>query len=104
LIAAIEDKFLLLSAIEDVAIGPQRGMQFHKPWYEWTHETISRLLEEAIAQGEILPLNAVFTADSLLSTLSIDLYLFQRNDRPFPPDQILQRIRWLYIERLKQGV
>ena len=101
LIAAIEDKFPLLSAIGDAAIGPQRGMQFHNPWYEWTHGTISKLLNEAIAQGEILPLNAAFTADSLLATLSIDLYLFQRNDRKFTPEQILQGIRWIYIERLK---
>jgi len=103
LIAAIEDKFSLLSAIGDAAIGSHRGMQFHNPWYEWAHQTISRLLHEAIAQGEILPLNAVFTADSLLATLSIDLYLFQRNDRKFTPGQILQGIRWIYIERLRKN-
>lgn len=76
-------------------------MQVSQSWYKWTHEIVSRLLNEAIAQGEILPLNAAFTADSPLLTLSIALYWFQRSDRKFAPEQIVRGIRWIYTERLK---
>ncbi|HEY9639358.1 MAG TPA: TetR/AcrR family transcriptional regulator [Coleofasciculaceae cyanobacterium] len=103
LVNFIEEQLPLLGAIEDAAVKHKRGMQFHNPWYEWMHQTVSGLLNEAIAQDEILPLNTTFTADAVLATLNIDLYLFQRSDRGFTPEQILQGTRWIYIERLKQS-
>lgn len=101
LVSFVEAQLPLLGAIEDTAIGQKRQTKFCTPLYQMIHRTVSQLFKEAIEQGEILPLDPVFTADALLSTLNIELYQFQRSERQLTPQQIFQAIRWIYIEQLK---
>lgn len=101
LVAFIEAQIPLLGAIEDAAIGHKRQEKFCSPLYEIIHRRVSRLLDAAIDAGEILPLDSTFTADALLATLNIELYQFQRYERGFTPEQILQGIRYLYIDCLR---
>ena len=100
LVNFIESQIPLIGVME-AADGAKRKSPFRNPLYEWAHQTVSRLLQEAIAQAEILPLDPIYTADALLAALNAEMYLFQRTDRGFTPEQILQGIRWIYIERLK---
>jgi AcrR family transcriptional regulator len=100
LVDFIENQIPLIGVIE-TANSAKHKSPFRNPLYEWAHQTVSRLLQEAIAQSEILPLDPVYTADALLATLNAEMYLFQRTDRGFTPEQILQGIRWIYIERLR---
>jgi AcrR family transcriptional regulator len=100
LVNFIENQIPLIGVIES-GDGLKHKSPYRNPLYEWAHQTVSRLLQEAIAQTEILPLDPVYTADALLAALNADMYRFQRIDRGFTPEQILQGIRWIYIERLK---
>ena len=100
LVQFIESQIPLIGVIESIDGGKHKS-PYRNPLYEWAHQTVSRLLQEAIAQSEILPLDTIYTADALLAALNADMYRFQRIDRGFTPEQILQGVRWIYIERLK---
>lgn len=104
LVTFVEAQIHLLGAIEDAAIGHKRQEKFCSPLYGMIHQRVCRLLDSAIAAGEILPLNSTFTADALLATLNIELYQFQRHQRGFTPDQILQGIRAIYVDRLRSSL
>jgi AcrR family transcriptional regulator len=101
LVEFIENQMPLLEAMEVASIASKGRASFHNPLYQWTHQTTTYLLQEAIVRSEILPLDPVYTADALLATLNIDLYLFQRRDRGFTSEQILQGVRWIYIDQLR---
>ncbi|HEY9656949.1 MAG TPA: TetR/AcrR family transcriptional regulator [Allocoleopsis sp.] len=101
LVTFVEAQIHLLGAIEDAAIGHKRQEKFCSPLYGMIHQRVCQLLDAAMAAGEILPLNSPFTADALLATLNIELYQFQRHQRGFTPDQILQGIRAIYVDRLR---
>ncbi|MGI8913275.1 MAG: TetR/AcrR family transcriptional regulator [Chloroflexota bacterium] len=100
LIAFEEANGQLLSAIVEVSCGGRRDLQYRNPLVQWLHCTISTLLEQAVAQQEIPALDIPFTADALLSALAVDLYLFQRQERGFSPQRILQGVRHIYIDGL----
>ena len=73
-------------------------MRFGTLYYRILHSTIAILLEEAITQDELSPLDTTYTADALLAAIDSPLYLFQRNKRGYTPEQILQGLRRIYIE------
>jgi AcrR family transcriptional regulator len=101
LVNFIENQIPLIGVIETGDGIKKHKSPYRNPLYDWAHQTVSRLLQEAIAQAEILPLDTIYTADALLAALNADMYRFQRLDRGFTPEQILQGVRWIYIERLK---
>ena len=104
LVDFIENQIPLIGVIVGVVEsgnGIKHKSPYHNPLYEWAHQTVARLLQEAIDQSEILPLDTIYTADALLAALNADMYRFQRIDRGFTPEQILQGVRWIYIERLR---
>ena len=67
---------------------------------QWLHQTIASLLEQSVACQEIPTLDIIYTADALLSALAVDLYLFQRHERGFSPERILQGVRRIYVDGL----
>jgi AcrR family transcriptional regulator len=76
----------------------RRGLKFDRLYYRTVHRIIARLLEEAITREELFPLDTTYTADALLAAIDPALYLFQRHERGYTPEQILQGIRRIYIE------
>ena len=97
-IAFIEEEGLLLAAIMDTSSAEKREMKFSTQYYRASHSFIAHLLEEAIAQGELAPLDTIYTADALIATSDPALYLFQRQRRGYTPEQILEGLRHIYIK------
>lgn len=93
----------LLGAVVDASCGERRDMQFRNPLVQWLHRAIAHLLEQAVAEEELPPLDVVFTADALLSALAVDRYLFQRRERGFSPERILQGVRRIFVDGLRTG-
>ena len=58
------------------------------PLYEWMHALVLDVLVDALQHGETQIADPVYTADALLATLNIDLYVFQRRTRGYAPAQI----------------
>ena len=71
------------------------------PWYLWLHELLAGLLTEAVERGELASLDIPFTADAILATLNPMFYRFQRQERGFSPERILQGLRRIYIDGMK---
>jgi len=53
-----------------------------------------------VTRQELPALDITYTADALLSALAVDLYLFQRQERGFSPERILQGVRRIYVDGL----
>ena len=71
------------------------------PFYLWLHELLVGLLTEAVGRGELAPLDVPYTADAILATLYPPFYRFQRQERGFSPERILQGLRRIYIDGVK---
>ena len=70
------------------------------PFYLWLHDLYASLLSEAIEREEIAPLDTSFTADVMLNTLNPMFYHFQRHERGYSAERILQGLRRIYIDGL----
>jgi len=68
------------------------------PWYLWLHELLAGLLTEAMKRGELAALDVPFTVDTMLAVLNPPFYRFQRLERGFSQERILQGVRRIYIE------
>jgi AcrR family transcriptional regulator len=71
------------------------------PWYRWLHELLAGLLTEAVERGELAALDIPYTADAMLAALHPALYRFQRQERGFSSERILQGLRHIYIDGAK---
>jgi AcrR family transcriptional regulator len=71
------------------------------PFYLWLHELFSGLLTEAVERGELASLDVPYTADAILATLHPMFYRFQRQERGFSPERVLQGLRHIYIDGVK---
>ena len=71
------------------------------PWYLWLHELLAGLLIEAIRREELAWLDVAFTVDTMLAVLNPPFYRFQRLERGFSQERILQGLRRLYIEGVR---
>ncbi len=79
-----------------------RHISFQRsPWYLWLHELFAGLLTEAVEHGELASLDVSYTADAILATLHPAFYRFQRQERGFSSERILQGLRRIYIDGLK---
>ena len=67
------------------------------PPYLWLYGLLKRLLTEAVAQGELVELDVAYTVDAILATLHPMIYHFQRQERGFSQERILQGLRRIYI-------
>jgi AcrR family transcriptional regulator len=88
LIAWIEDHTSWLGVISDQAAGARRGAVHGGSLYCWMHTVLVERLERAVANGEAAIDDCVYIADALLAALDVDLYLYQRRQRGYSPEQI----------------
>jgi len=77
-----------------------RGYQ-QTPWYRWLHKLLAGLLTEAVGRSELAALDIPYTADAMLAALHPAVYRFQRQERGFSPERILQGLRHIYIDGVK---
>jgi AcrR family transcriptional regulator len=88
LIAWIEEHTTWLGVISDQAAGARRGAVHGGSLYCWMHTALVDRLERAVANGEAEIDDCVYMADALLAALDVDLYLFQRRQRGYSPEQV----------------
>ena len=91
----------LLGAIGDAACGERRAGPYHSPFYRWLRQTVSTLLQEAVACAEAAPLDVEATVDAVLALLAIDVYLYQRHALDHTPERITAALRRLLFEGLR---
>jgi AcrR family transcriptional regulator len=81
---------------------PSRHTVFQQtPWYRWLHELLAGLLTEAVERGELAAQDIPYTADAMLAALHPAVYRFQRQERGFSSERILQGLRHIYIDGVK---
>ena len=93
----------LFAAIDETAAGQRRPRPFHSPFHVWLHERIAGLLAEAVAKGEIEPLDVEFTADAILAVLAPPFISHQHQDRGCGPERIAAGVHHLFVESLRRG-
>lgn len=81
--------------------GRADASQFLNTPFDWLYQLFSGLLNEAVERGELARLDVGYTADALLATLCPMVYRFQRQERGFSKERILQGLYHLYIDGLK---
>ena len=80
---------------------PRRFSLQDMPWYRWLYSLIAELLTEAVQREELNSLDIPYTADAILATFHPMFYRFQRQERGFSSERILQGLRRIYIEGMK---
>jgi AcrR family transcriptional regulator len=73
----------------------------HAGYFVWLQELIAGLLAEAVERGELVSLDVPYTTDAILATLHPMFYHFQRQERGFSQERILQGLRRIYIDGIK---
>ncbi|MBV9788177.1 MAG: TetR/AcrR family transcriptional regulator [Chloroflexi bacterium] len=96
-VAFIEEQGPFLAAIMTTASDQPRERKFSVTYYVTSHNIIAGLLQEAIAEDALVPLDSTYTADALLAALDPTLYQFQRQTRGYSSEQILAGLRRIYI-------
>ncbi len=88
------EEFLpVICGMADAACGDRRMELYQTPLYRWMHDTVAGLLSRAIAAGEISTPDVPYCADALLALLDINLRQYQRTERGFPRERILNGMR-----------
>src|SRR5437588_7649237 len=95
MVAWVEEHVSWLGVLSDHAAGPRRGAVHTGYLYGWMHGVVLDLLERAVGTGDATIDDCVYTADALLALLDIDLYVFQRCERGYSPEQIQAGMRRL---------
>jgi len=98
-IGVTEGHLPLLAAMQDAAVASRRP--FRGPFDTWVHEHIVALLDQAVAQSEIAPLDVPFTADAILAALVPPHYRYQRYELGYSSERISAGMRHLFIDRLR---
>ncbi len=79
----------------------QRFSSRHEPLYDWLYELLAGLLSEAVERGELVSLDIPYMVDAILTTLNPMFYRFQRQERGFSAERILQGLRRIYIDGVR---
>ncbi len=66
----LTESHLPLFAAIDEAAAAAPNKPFRGPFHAWLHEQIISLLAQAVAQGEVAPLDAAFAADAILAAVA----------------------------------
>ncbi len=101
LAAHLEENAPLLAAVSDASCGERRGSLYENPFYVWLHGTVAMLLEQALATGEVAPLDVPLAADMVLAPLMIDLYVHHRRVGGYSPERILATVRRVVLDGLR---
>lgn len=88
-----ETKTQLVTGVEDTAQTSKPKSRTRSPLYDELHGLLVKHFDEIAALGEGgANQNSVFKADLLLTALSSDSYLFQRDVRGYSPDEIVEQL------------
>jgi AcrR family transcriptional regulator len=98
-----ETHLSMFAAIDESAAGPRRTDMFRVPFVTWLHDRIVPLLAEAVARGEIPPLDVEFTAGAIIAITSPALFYHQRLDRGYSLDRIAAGTRALFTAGKADG-
>ena len=98
-IGVTEGHLPVLAAMQDAAVASRRP--FRGPFDTWVHEHIVTLLGQAVAQGEVAPLDVVFTADAIVAALVPPHYRYLRYELGYSSERISVGMRHLFVERLR---
>jgi len=110
MVAFLEEQGALLSPIAVanarywLCDEPASSRQFaprHAPLYDWLREVLAGLLAEAVERGELVSLDIPYIADAILTTLNPMFYRYQRQERGFTAERILQGLRRIYIDGVR---
>ena len=110
IVAFLEEHGALLGpvAAPDMRYAPcseaDKSRQFsfqQESFYPWLHQLFTELLAEAVEQGDLVSLDVPYTSDAILSVLHPMFYRFQRQERGFSPERILQGLHRIYIDGVK---
>jgi hypothetical protein len=92
----------LFAAIEEATLGARPVRPFRGPFGSWTHARIVALLAEAVGQAEVAPLDLEYTADAMLEVMAPPLYGYQRHERGYSLDRIVDGMRRLFVDGLRR--
>lgn len=101
-----ETKTQLVTGVEDTAQTSKPKSRTRSPLYDELHGLLVKHFDEIEATGqqkqkqkqqELSPPNSVFKADLLLTALSSDSYLFQRDVRGYSADEIVEHLCSTFI-------
>jgi AcrR family transcriptional regulator len=84
----VEEHTPWLGVIADQSSGQRRGADRRGPIYQWLHGVVLYLLRQANERGEVRIDDPVYVADVILAAVDVDLYVFQRQQRGYSPQQI----------------
>lgn len=71
-------------------------------WLPWLRTTVGLLLQQAEQNGEADTLDIPYLVDAILSPLSADLFLYQRETRGFDLERISRGLRQLVLAGCKK--
>ncbi len=80
--------------------GPPRFTRMpprHESGQMWGHAVIADLLTEAVARGELAPLDVAYTADLLLSAMNPMVLRYQQSERGYSLERIAAGLRHIFI-------
>jgi AcrR family transcriptional regulator len=98
----LTESHLPLFAAIDEAAAAAPNKPFRGPFHTWLHEQITGLLAQAIAGGEVAPLDSAFAADAMLAAVAPHLYRYQRQVLGYSSERIMAAMRQLFIDGLRQ--
>lgn len=93
----------LFTAIEEAASGVEaQARRFRGPFTAWTHEQVVMLLNEGIAQAEVVSLDVAYTADVLLAAMSPALLHYQRHICGYSTERIVTGMQQLFVTCIRR--
>jgi len=88
-----EKKLQLLTGVEESVSANRSKSRTRGPIYHELHKLLVELYDEMAASGvERTPPDSIFRADMLLTALSSDSYIFQRDIRGYLPETMLEQL------------
>jgi AcrR family transcriptional regulator len=101
LLGMIESNMPLLVGMQEACAGERSKDIYQSAYYLWLNQLFSELLQTAIDQGEIQPLDVAFTADAIFAAIAPPLFVFQQNHRGFDRQRIFAGMQRLFVDGLR---
>ncbi|MCD1261169.1 TetR/AcrR family transcriptional regulator [Paenibacillus athensensis] len=100
IVAFIDDKAPLLSAIYSQYNGKKKMHLHDKPIFVKLHHFAATLMNEAIAAGDIRPVDVKLTVNTLLAALSPEQYMYHREVLGYDKERFAEGICRLFVRGL----
>ncbi|MBP1989976.1 TetR/AcrR family transcriptional regulator [Paenibacillus eucommiae] len=96
----IDDKAPLLAGIKSMYTDKKRTSIHQKPIYVRLHSVLETLINSAVSQGEIQPIDVTLTVNTILSSLSPEQYLYHREVLGYSKQRFTEGICRLFVKGL----